>query len=928
MPNRADFLYTFFVGREAELMELHDFFSTAINGQQPMFVLVQGDVGVGKTSLVEHFLAKIQRPNDQNLIPFIGRAKCAMESEGSGLIPFSQLLSSLLVDEGAQAYFKSWDASEFLKETAPAWLDILSLGTASRMRTSGGKTPEADRGASGHTVDFAGGVSRSGGIDINSKSVQVSGDVVGRDKINANTTNITNIYGQSRNSYKQDQVFIQFANALSRLAEKQIIVAFIDDLQWADASSLRLLFHLSRNLHDVPILFICTCGPAVALSANPNATLFREICAELVHRGAETVEILNGLDVAHYAAQRYSPNSFGRDFLARVQKLTDGHAQFVSELFSMWEKEKVIALASSLDSQPVWAIARDPYFPDVPTSLKPLLDLRIESLTKELQDVLNLASVEGIDFAAEVVAKLRSADELETYGQLEILERDYRFIQVQGDPELTAMSLSFYRFVNRFFRERVYSRLIPAKQRVLHKKVGECLEILYNDRQPIAGQLADHFFKANEVLKAVSYSLMAAQFEQSRYAWYEAEVRCRNGLEWLKLNESIGNSDIGKQLKFDLLECSANGLFCSSQYALAGERYTAALSIVASLQVEANRIADLYCRLADVHYYEGHTQQAIRACATGKQILLSADVPFNAIHIELDALSAFMQSQLGHTAAAEVSIRGILDRAERLPRSNNLEEACGDAYNSLGVILAQLGRYSESQTAYARAIEIAEKIGKQQLAEMAILNTADNFVDIGLIDQAVDYTERGLRLAQRIGDLDGIDNAQSTQCEIFLARGNPHEAISQLLQAMGRAQEIGSAWNTPYLCVILTKAYLMANDVDSARRYAMQGVTSAQDAGQFELGLALDALGQAEKAASNWTMADQHFNQSMTIHRQADHHADLARVQRHYADSLLRQGSKSEAADLLRTALATFNELDLPDEATQTQQLLNTFAAS
>lgn len=288
------------------------------------------------------------------------------------------------------------------------------------MRTSGSKTAEPNRSASGHSVDFAGGMSRSGGIDINSESVQVSGDAVGGDKIITNTTNITNIYGQSRNSYTQDQVFIQFANALSRLVEKQIIVAFVDDLQWADASSLRLLFHLSRNLHDVPILFICTCEQTIALSTNPNVALFREICAELVYRGAGTVNILKGLDVAQYVAQRYSPNSFSRDFVVRVQKLTDGHAQFVSELFSMWEKEEVITLTPSPDGQSMWEITRDPNFPKVPTSLKPLLDLRIDSLTKELQEVLNLASVEGADFAAEVVAKLRSADELETYGQLEV----------------------------------------------------------------------------------------------------------------------------------------------------------------------------------------------------------------------------------------------------------------------------------------------------------------------------------------------------------------------------------------------------------------------------------------------------------------------------------------------------------------------------
>lgn len=113
----------------------------------------------------------------------------------------------------------------------------------------------------------------------------------------------------------------------------------------------------------------------------------------------------------------------------------------------------------------------------------------------------------------------------------------------------------------------------------------------------------------------------------------------------------------------------------------------------------------------------------------------------------------------------------------------------------------------------------------------------------------------------------------------------------------------------------------MVNDIDSARRYATQGVESAQSAGQFELGLALDALGQVEEAASEWAMADQHFNDSMTIHRQADHHHALARVQRHFAEALLRMGEKDQALELLQAALTIFQNLNLPYEIAETERI-------
>ena len=82
-----------FVGRDTELQKLHQALRTVLTTKKPKFVLVQGDVGVGKTTLVKHFLVEVSAQMDSVLI---GEGKCAMETELNGLIPFSRLLSSLV----------------------------------------------------------------------------------------------------------------------------------------------------------------------------------------------------------------------------------------------------------------------------------------------------------------------------------------------------------------------------------------------------------------------------------------------------------------------------------------------------------------------------------------------------------------------------------------------------------------------------------------------------------------------------------------------------------------------------------------------------------------------------------------------------------------------------------------------------------------
>jgi predicted ATPase len=114
MSTRTDPLPAPFVGRAAELRQLHDFLSSVMSTRRPEVVLVQGDIGVGKTSLVEHFLSGIPRQDDQGRVLLIGRAKCALESGGSGLIPFSQLLTSLL-NESEQRRIRPEGVVEFLR---------------------------------------------------------------------------------------------------------------------------------------------------------------------------------------------------------------------------------------------------------------------------------------------------------------------------------------------------------------------------------------------------------------------------------------------------------------------------------------------------------------------------------------------------------------------------------------------------------------------------------------------------------------------------------------------------------------------------------------------------------------------------------------------------------------------------------------------
>jgi len=71
-----------------------------------------------------------------------------------------------------------------------------------------------------------------------------------------------------------------------------------------------------------------------------------------------------------------------------------------------------------------------------------------------------------------------------------------------------------------------------------------------------------------------------------------------------------------------------------------------------------------------------------------------------------------------------------------------------------------------------------------------------------------------------------------------------------------------------------------------------------------------------------WTQAAEHFEGAIAIYDEVQDRHHAARVRRHYAEALLRQGEIQQVRELLATALAVFEDLDLPQEVLATRQWL------
>jgi oligopeptide transport system substrate-binding protein len=325
---------------------------------------------------------------------------------------------------------------------------------------------------------------------------------------------------------EQKALFEQCTKLLCRIAEKHPLLILLDDLQWADKASLNLLFQLGRELPGGHILVVGAYRPEeVALGRGGERHPLEEILAELKRLYGD---VWIDLSLTQEEEERRfveafldsEPNQLGNVFREALFDHTGGHPLFTVELLREMQQRGDLVR----DEAGYWIEGEKLDWTILPARVDGVIEARIGRLEDELREILTIASVEGEDFTAQVVARVREADERGLVRQLSgDLDKVHRLVGERGALEISGYRLYLYRFQHHLFQKFLYNGLRENEREMLHGDVGEVLEELYGDQSgEVAAQLAWHFSEAGEVDKAVHYLLMAGDRARVVYAYQEA----------------------------------------------------------------------------------------------------------------------------------------------------------------------------------------------------------------------------------------------------------------------------------------------------------------------------------------------------------------------------------------------------------------------
>ncbi|PVB63638.1 AAA family ATPase [Labrenzia sp. 011] len=449
------------VGRTTELERLAESAASARGGKRPV-MLVAGETGAGKSTLVDAFVAALPRAAPTwsvqgQCIPHPG----AREPYGPLVEVVAQLIQG--PEEGL--------VRQVLADVAPSFGYLLPQ-------------PRPNKAPASLSADLA--------------------------------------------EATPDTMLREFTAFLEQFSQRHPGVIVLEDLHWADQSTLAWLLSWARRRGPGRVLVVGTYRfDEMDRSGDLEATLHY-----LKRTEGFSMMTLGGLDqpaVGEYLDRRFPGSRLPKGLDAELARRTEGHAILVDAVVEQWLSKGVVKQAGER-----WKFdgSVEELLSAITAGARDFIDGEIARLKPDERQILEAASVAGLRFSAAMLSDSRPELERIEMG-LDRLAAVRRFIERAGTatwPDGTQATRYVFRHV--LYQEALYDAIPAANRQGLHERVGSRLERAFGrqavDLVPV---MADHFERGADRRRAAIYRGLAGHSALKRGAVSDAKEQFRQALE-------------------------------------------------------------------------------------------------------------------------------------------------------------------------------------------------------------------------------------------------------------------------------------------------------------------------------------------------------------------------------------------------------------
>jgi class 3 adenylate cyclase/tetratricopeptide (TPR) repeat protein len=279
-------------------------------------------------------------------------------------------------------------------------------------------------------------------------------------------------------------LFNSIRDFVARAAAARPLVVLLDDLQWADESSLLLLQHVAQTLEDLPVLILGTYRDVELDVHRPLATALESLVRRrLAHR-----MVLRRLSAEGVAAMltKLKGEAPPDALVEAIHRETDGNPFFVEEVYRHLSEEGLL-----FDGEGGWRSDLDVAQLEVPEGVRLVVGRRLARLDEATRRALTAGAVIGRTFDYRVLEAMAEVGPEELLDAIDEGEHA-GLVSSSSDGSDTRIT-----FEHELIRHALLSAVaLPRRQR-LHLRVAEAIEKVYagtaGDR---ASEIAHHFYQA------------------------------------------------------------------------------------------------------------------------------------------------------------------------------------------------------------------------------------------------------------------------------------------------------------------------------------------------------------------------------------------------------------------------------------------------
>jgi predicted ATPase/DNA-binding SARP family transcriptional activator len=587
---------------------------------------------------------------------------------------------------------------------------------------------------------------------------------------------------------QQGRLFQAIFHLFTNTAKRNKLLLIVEDIHWADATTLQCLHYLVRHIQNDPIALIFTLREE-SLTTDSNLVALLDNLRRVENVRYLSLSRLTIEDTKILLMKSADTKPYAEGLGRWLYKETSGHPFFFISLLQSLREEGLLVDASSTDWQ---MLARTDPNLALPDAIRDSVLSRLQRLPQTERDVLDWMAVYGRSLKFSTLQAITNQPQILLLNTVEQLT-SYQLLDDKAGE---------YDFYHNKIREVVYDDLSAPRRRLYHRQIGTALEKMTSLSDNIT-ILAYHFERGEDEEKALVYWMQAGEKALETYAYEPAVYHFERALALAdqpaaKMDAYLG---LGRTLMLsDNHEAAADAiqqglhiaesqndnsrraklLYTNAKNASREHRPDGGKPEVTAALLAAKQAGDDYylaqslLLLTEVHESNGDINSALETAARARTV---------SSHLNDNQMEARALVEIGFLFAQQAEFdqsASVAERGLELLEKTNDHNAIAYAWNILGRALGGRGDYSKALDAIQRSQDEAEKVGDRYLLAQASNMRGWLYRELGDYENGLAFDQEGINLSRKWGKPSPEISARLNLCLDVLYLGNPKRALDML----------------------------------------------------------------------------------------------------------------------------------------------------